>query len=114
GLEALARALATASPRGKQNSFAQHPRAIYIRAERGSQQPRDLTGAFFRAIDLRSNDIERASITALEKTAAQIDRAYGDACDGKEVMDVKDGHGTLDAIAAFAAASVEATEPADA
>ena len=39
GLEALARAIATATPSGKQNSFAHRPRACYIRAERGKQQP---------------------------------------------------------------------------
>jgi len=110
GLEALARALATATPSGKQNSFAHHPRAIYMRAERGSQQPRDLTGAFFRPVDLRSNDIERSSIAALEQTAEQIDRAYGLAAVATEVMDVKAGTGTLAAIAAFAAASVPAHE----
>lgn len=108
GLEALAQALATATPRGKQNSHAHHPRAIYVRAERGPQQPRDLTGAFFTAVDLKSNDIERTSIIALEKTADQIDRAYGAACDDKAIMDVKEGNGTLAEIAAFAGASVPA------
>lgn len=108
GLEALARALATATPSGKQNSFAHHPRAIYLRAERGASQPRDLTGAFFKPVDLRSNDIERASVDALERMVERIDRAYGPACDAVEVMDVAAGVGTLDAIAAFAAASVPA------
>ena len=106
GLEALARALATATPSGKQNSFGHHPRAIYMRAERGPQQPRDLTGAFFKPVDLRANDITRASISALEQMAEQIDRAFGLAAVASEIMDVMGGVGTLDAIAAFAAASV--------
>lgn len=110
GLEALAQALATATPRGRQNSHAHHPRAIYVRAERGTTQPRDLTGAFFKAVDLKSNDIERTSIAELERTAAQIDRAYGAACDAAVVMNVKDDAGALADIASFAAASV----PADA
>ncbi len=110
GLEALAQALATATPRGKQNSHAHHPRAIYVRSERGPQQPRDLTGAFFKAVDLKSNDIERTSILALEETARQIDAAYGAACEASSVMDVKAERGTLAEITAFAAASV----PADA
>ncbi|MCA8879645.1 MAG: type I-E CRISPR-associated protein Cas7/Cse4/CasC [Rhodobacteraceae bacterium] len=114
GLEALARALATATPRGKQNSHAHHPRAIYVRAERGQQQPRDLTGAFFKAVDLRSNDIERSSILALDTMAGQIDHAYGKAWDAIEVMDVKTGQGTLDAVAGFAAAAVSAPEAPDA
>ena len=108
GLEALARALATATPRGKQNSHAHHPRAIYVRAERGSQQPRDLTGAFFKAVAVKSENIEAASVTALERTAEQIDAAYGPTCDAVAVMNVKAGQGTLAAIAAFAAAAVPA------
>lgn len=106
GLEALAEALATATPRGKQNSHAHHPRAIYMRAERGPQQPRDLTGAFFKAIELKSNDIEQSSITALEETARLIDVAYGAAYEAKSEMNVKAGQGTLAQISAFAAASV--------
>lgn len=108
GMEALARALATATPRGKQNSFAHHPRAHYIRTERGSAQPRDLSGAFFSPVDLRANDGVRASISALEGMAEKLDRAYGSACDVAEVLNVPEGLGTLDAIAGFAAASADA------
>lgn len=106
GMEALARALATATPSGKQNSFAHHPRATYMRAERGSQQPRDLSGAFFRPVDLKSDDVARSSIDALERTAYQIEKAYELGSLDLEVMDVQAGIGTLAAIAAFAAASV--------
>lgn len=108
GLDALARALALATPRGKQNSHAHHPRPVYIRAERGSQQPRDLTGAFFRAVDLKSNDLAHCSVVALEDMAGRIDRAYGPACEATCVMNVLDGHGTLDQIAAFARAAADA------
>lgn len=106
GMTALARALATATPRGKQNSHGHHPRAAYIRAERGSQQPRDLTGAFFRPVDLRAPDgVEAASVAALRKMAADLDQAYGPACDALIEMRVGET-GTLDEIAAFAADSV--------
>lgn len=108
GLEALARALATATPRGKQNSFAHHPLAHYIRAECGPRQPRDLSGAFFAPVDLRANDLMRASVSALEETAEKLDRAYGPAADATQILDVAEGRGTLDAIAAFAAAAVDA------
>ncbi len=40
GLDALVRALATASPSGKRNSFANHVRPEFILAERGDAQPR--------------------------------------------------------------------------
>lgn len=103
GLDSLARALATATPRGKQNSFAHHPRAAYIRAEIGSQQPRDLSGAFFTPV--KGEDLVAASVEALERTEAQIAAAYGAGSDAQEVMRVG-GTGTLAAIAAFAAGAV--------
>jgi len=105
GLESLARALATATPRGKQNSFAHHPLAHYIRAEKGSLQPRDLSGAFFAPVDLRANDLVRASISALEGMAERLERAYGPAAEAVAVLNVAEGQGTLAEVAAFAAAA---------
>lgn len=118
GIEALARALATATPRGKQNSHAHHPLARHIRAERGSRQPRDLSGAFFHPVNLRlvelgSNDLMHASVKALEEMAGKLDRAYGPAAEAVAVMDVDAGQGSLDEIARFAAAAVQPA-PADA
>jgi len=104
GLQALVRALALATPTGKQNSFASRPRAYYIRAERGSAQPRDLTGAYFVPVEARKGI--PGAIAALEAMADKIDRCYGAVADAVEVMDVEGGRGSLDAIAAFAAASV--------
>ena len=119
GLDALARALATATPRGKQNSFAHHPRAHFIRAERGSRQPRDLSGAFFHPVNLRlhelgANDLEAASIRALEDMAAKLDAAYGPAAEAIEVLNVPEGQGSLDAIAGFAAHAAQQPAHADA
>jgi CRISPR system Cascade subunit CasC len=104
GLGALARALAVATPAGKQNSHAHHPRAAYVRAERGSQAPRDLTGAFFAPVT--EQPWTERSVAALEEMAGKIDRAYGPACDESVVLDVARGLGSLEEIAAFAAASV--------
>ncbi|MCB1387903.1 MAG: type I-E CRISPR-associated protein Cas7/Cse4/CasC [Rhodobacteraceae bacterium] len=111
GLEALARALATTTPRGKQNSHAHHPVAFHIRAERGSRAPRDLSGAFFTPVDrklaeLGANDLESGSVLALEDMAARIDRAYGPVAEEVAILDLRRDQGTLDAIAAFAATSV--------
>jgi CRISPR system Cascade subunit CasC len=119
GMDALARALATATPRGKQNSFANHPLARYIRAERGSRQPRDLSGAFFHPVnlrlgELRSNDLMRASVAALEEMAGKLDRAYGPAADAFAILDVDREIGTLDEIARFAAEAVDHLAPAKA
>lgn len=107
GLAALVEALATATPAGKQNSFAHRPRAGYIRAEVGSAAPRDLSGAFFAAITGRN--LLADSVTALEDMVRKIDRAYGPACDTCALMNVEKGEGTLTEIAAFARAAVGPT-----
>ena len=104
GAESLARALATATPRGKQNSHAHHPLAGYVRVERGNKQPRDLTGAFFAPV--KSQPWEAESVRALEVMAGQLDRAYGPAAAAMAVMDVAKGQGSLAEIAAFAGAAV--------
>lgn len=106
GIEALARALAVATPTGKQNSFAHRPRAYYIRAETGSQQPRDLTGAFFAPV--KAQPWEETSVQALERAVETIDLAYGPAYAQHAVMNVPAGSGTLDDIAAFGARAAKA------
>lgn len=97
---ALAEALATSSPSGKQNSFAHQTRAGYIRAEYGAQQPRSLAGAFFKPVS--GDDLMQASIEALDKTAAQMDRAYGATSERRVIMDVVNGSGSLAEIKSFA------------
>lgn len=99
-LEALIRSIATSTPSGKQNSYAHRPRASYMRAEIGSSAPRDLSGAFFAPV--KGEDLLAASIGALEKTAADIDRAYGPAAEKIAIMNVPEGQGTLREIEAFA------------
>lgn len=103
GGEALARALAQTSPRGKQNSFAHHPRAHFVLAERGSHAPRDLSGAFFTPI--KAQPFLETSIAALMKTRSDIDVAYGQAWDADCIMHVGVG-GTLDDVVQFAGESV--------
>lgn len=105
GIESLVRALATATPRGKQNSFAHHPRAIYLRAGAGPQQPRDLSGAFFAPV--AANNLETGSVRALEEMAQKIDRAYGACCEGSVVMNLHEGTGSLDEVAGFARKAVQ-------
>ncbi|MBS0126541.1 type I-E CRISPR-associated protein Cas7/Cse4/CasC [Thetidibacter halocola] len=115
GIEALSRALAQTTPRGKQNSFAHHPMAFHIRAERGSRAPRDLSGAFFTPVDrklreLQVNDLETGSVKALEKIAERIDTCYfGGQAEDSCKLDTLTGEGTLDEIVRF---SVEAVRGA--
>jgi CRISPR system Cascade subunit CasC len=104
GLASLAKALAIATPKGKQNSFAHHPLAHFIRVERGSQQPRDLSGAFFHAVPTTNNDLISASITELQKMAGKLEQAYGPSCDAFAIMNVHDENpGSLDDIVHFVA-----------
>ncbi|MCT6836330.1 MAG: type I-E CRISPR-associated protein Cas7/Cse4/CasC [Bifidobacteriales bacterium] len=100
-LEALAKGLAQATPSGKQNSFAHHPRAHYILAERGEQAPRDLSGAFFKAVE--GKDLLGKSVTKLEATRKAIDKAYGPCWEAEAKLHVgHDDGATLEEIAAFA------------
>lgn len=110
--KALVEALATATPSGKQNSFAHRPRACYILAEAGPQQPRDLSGAFFTPV--KADDLRGASIQALEDMRGKIDAAYGQACDDYITMNVIDGGKTLADIKAFVKEAVTSATPADA
>jgi len=115
GLEALARALATATPKGKQNSHGHHPRAAYLRAEIGSLAPRDLTGAFLKAV--KDEDLLDGSIRALVDMNARLTTAYGEPCERKKVLNIMgvepgltEGEiaRNIDEIAVFAASTVAA------
>ena len=82
---------ATARPNGKQNSFAAHARANYLRVEKGAQQPRSLAAAFFRPVwgeNLLDDSVRRliGKIDANDKAnakdeglVAQMNEVYG-AC----------------------------------
>jgi len=96
---ALVAGLATATPSGKQNSFAHHPRAGFIRAEFGKQQPRSLAGAFFKAVE--GTDLMSASVTSLQDMAEKLDHCYGPSCDDLIVMDVAQGQGSLADVTGF-------------
>ncbi len=103
GGEAMVHALAKATPKGMQNSYAHHPRANYMRAERGAGQPRDLSGAFFQPV---AADFETDSIRKLEALAEGIDNAFGPSVDADCVMNVKTGQGRLDDIVQFTSQAI--------
>lgn len=103
GAEALARAIGQTTPKGKQNTFAHHPRADFILAESGPQAPRDLSGAFFDPI--KHQPFMDKSIESLTKTRADLARAYGQGWADECIMHVG-GAGTLDDIVHFAGTAV--------
>lgn len=85
-IAALVEGLATASPSGKQASFASRARASYMRIEKGAQQPRSLAAAFLKPV--RGEDLLEGSIKNLEALADQMNRAYGDCFNEVSTMNV--------------------------
>ena len=105
GLEALVRAIATASPSGKRNSFANHVRPELILAERGEAQPRSLASAFTRPVG--GGDEMNESIERLMRQRKNFAEAYGK--DWAEEITLRvgaQGSATLDRVAEFAAAGL--------
>lgn len=101
-LEALVRAVATASPGGKRNTFANHVRPRYILAEKGDAQPRSLASAFTLAIG--PGDQIGKSVAALGKARAEFAAVYGQDWVEEKVLNVgASGSATLVELAAFAA-----------
>lgn len=103
--EALLRAAATVSPRGKQASFASRARASYVLAERGTQQPRTLAAAFLKPVRPRDGrGMVEASVDALSRFRDNLDAAYGACADERQHMLVTPevAEGSLDDVVAFA------------
>lgn len=100
---AFVEALATVTPTGKQNTFASHARASFIRAEKGAQQPRTLGNAF--AKPLAGDDILGGSVTAIRSAAAAMDKVYGRCADHVVELDTTAGTGSLAEIVEFCRAA---------
>lgn len=100
-LESLLEAAATISPSGMQNRFGNRVRASYIRAERGSQQPRSLSVAFLKPV--AGKDMLITAIDRLEETAKNMDAAYGTCIDAslRLIADAEKTEGSLVALKAF-------------
>jgi CRISPR system Cascade subunit CasC len=101
-ISALVKALASASPSGKRNSFASHVRAEYILAERGDGPNRNLANAFLEPIG--TGDQVALAASKLEKLRADFAKVYGPDWDAEMTLHV--GHedsATLDDIARFCA-----------
>lgn len=73
-LRALTETVLTVSPGGKQNSFASRALATYALAEKGTDQPRTLSVAFFKPI--RSADQVNDAIDLLRQQKTKFDRVY--------------------------------------
>ena len=87
-IRALVDVAAQVAPTGKQNSFASRARALYVLAERGTQQPRQLSAAFLKPVD--DEDTARVSVKRLEALRDNMDKAYGNCSDENCVMNVEE------------------------
>ena len=108
GLGALVSALATASPTGKRNSFANHVRAEFMLGEKGDAQPRSLASAFTMPIE--AGDQLETSIARLMTKRAAFTEAYGK--DWREELALHvgaPGSASLADVVAFAAAGLGET-----
>jgi CRISPR system Cascade subunit CasC len=115
-IEAFTEGFACASPSGKQNSFAAHSRACYLRVEKGPQQPRSLAAAYFKPVrDDRDHDLLGASLKRLHGNGRadepgliqQMNTAYGPCyADDYEMRCIPGGaqKGSLAEAIAFASA----------
>ncbi len=95
----LAEVASKVSPSGKQNSYASRARALYLMAEKGSQQPRQLSSAFLKPVG--GIDILRESINRIEMLRQNMEKVYGPCADGLRTMDVEKGKGSLEEILSF-------------
>jgi len=98
-LQALVEAAAKVAPTGKQNSFASRAYASYIRAEKGTQQPRSLSVAFLKA--LNGKDLLDESISALKNTNEKMESVYGKCSESNCEMNAYTGEGTLSKVLDF-------------
>ncbi len=117
-IAAFTEGFASVSPSGKQNSFAAHSRASYLRIEKGDQQPRSLAAAFFKPVrDDRDHDLLGKSLARLHGGGhghedagliEEMNKAYGACFDAAKEMRVIPGaavEGSLNDLIAFAAAA---------
>jgi CRISPR system Cascade subunit CasC len=100
-LAALLQAVAQVSPSGKQNSFGSRAYASYILAERGNDQPRNLSVAYLDGVSKKQNIMQEA-IKLLTETRANMNTVYGQTFESAEINTLT-GSGSLKELAAFIA-----------
>ena len=101
-IRALTEAASHIAPTGKQNSYASRARALYVMAEKGSQQPRQLSAAFLKPVD--DEDMAAAAIKRLETLRDNMDKVYGKCADSRcDINVVEPGETTFDELLEFVA-----------
>lgn len=101
-IQALTHAAATVSPSGKQNSYASRARSLYILAEKGEQQPRQLSSAFLKPVD--DPDMVNAATKRLKTLCENMDKVYDKCADRRYSIDVEKAEGTFEELLNFVGA----------
>lgn len=94
-LEALIESAATVAPTGKQNSFASRARASYILCETGDQQPRSLSVAFLKPVQVQKEDMLSTAVKKLCTMVENMDKVYGACAEDRCSMNVAQAEGSL-------------------
>lgn len=104
-VEALTTAATTVSPSGHQASYASHACASYVLAEKGTQQPRSLVGAFTKPV--WGKDQVRDSVAQLNQFRDALDAVYGQRWSEQSIIDISNDTpvGSLKDVATFARAA---------
>lgn len=97
-LSGLVKAVTQISPTGKQNSFASRAYASHVLAERGVEQPRNLSVAFIKGISTK--DVLVDATKALLDTREKMNATYGVTTE-QYIMDVEKSEGTLQGLVEF-------------
>lgn len=98
-LGALCEAACTVSPTGKQNSYASRAHASYCLAEKGDEQPRQLSVAFLDPVNTSVNMLQKA-IERLEDMKKNMDAVYGSTVEQTSFNTVT-GKGSLEDVRSF-------------
>lgn len=93
---ALIEAIATVSPKGKQNSFGSHAYASYMMVETGKKQPRSLSAAFLAPV--KGDNYLPSAIDALETQVKHFDTVYGSCADQRASFNAVTGEGSLPSV----------------
>lgn len=97
-LAALTEAVCTVSPTGKQNSFGSRAYAFFALAEKGDEQPRNLSLAFLKPVS--GEDVAAKAVTALEECKKRMDAVYSQKTEARQ-FNALDGTGSITDIVTF-------------
>jgi CRISPR system Cascade subunit CasC len=106
-IAALIEAAVKVPPSGKQNSFAHQGYASYVLAEVGNQQPRSLSVAYLKPIDVWGTvevDYLGLAVKAIRRQYEGFDQAYGQCAERRyELVVGEEVKGSLAELVAFVA-----------